>query len=140
MDSLRLIIRTPEKDVLEQECAKIIAHGEAGYFTLLPRHTRFMSTLHISRIVIEPIGKSKRPEKEITFFIGGGILYVEKNKVLILTRSSEHEADIDSTRALEAKERAEKRLQEDKEKVDLDRALAALERASARLSIVQGRA
>jgi F-type H+-transporting ATPase subunit epsilon len=56
----------------------------------------------------------------------------------VLAESAEKTDDIDVQRALKAKERAEKRIQEalaGQEKVDLARARAALSRALARLKL-----
>jgi F-type H+-transporting ATPase subunit epsilon len=72
--------------------------------------------------------------------ISGGFCEVSQNKITFLVESAERGHEIDVDRALRAKERAEKRLLQDRgqqEKIDRTRAEAALQRALARLRIAE---
>jgi F-type H+-transporting ATPase subunit epsilon len=75
------------------------------------------------------------------FALGGGILDVQKDHVLILADSFESKEEIDRERALEAKQRAEELLKKAKENplssnVDIKRANLALKRAMNRLTLL----
>ncbi|MCI2068420.1 MAG: ATP synthase F1 subunit epsilon [Bacilli bacterium] len=73
------------------------------------------------------------------FAIGGGILNVQKDRVLILADSFEAKENIDKTRAEEAKARAEALLEKAKtdpdSNIDIKRAELSLKRAINRLSL-----
>jgi F-type H+-transporting ATPase subunit epsilon len=71
--------------------------------------------------------------------VTGGFLEVRPDKVTILAQAAEKAEDIDVARALEAKQRAEQRLQEGKQaNVDFKRAELALRRALNRINLVKG--
>lgn len=68
--------------------------------------------------------------------LGGGILHITKNEVIILADSFEHKKEIDVNRAENAKIRAEKRLENKKdENIDIRRAEIALKKALNRIKI-----
>ena len=82
----------------------------------------------------------KKDGNEMELMISGGFCEVSNNKITFLVESAERGHEIDVDRALQAKERAEKRLLQTKEqlaKIDRTRAEAALQRALARLKIAQ---
>jgi len=70
------------------------------------------------------------------FATSGGFAEVLTDTVTVLAETAEAATEIDVKRAMEAKARAERRLQE-KVGWDLDRARAALMRALNRLSVAQ---
>ena len=63
-----------------------------------------------------------------------GVLQFSENEATILTDIAEVSADIDLVRANAAKERAQSRLQAQKDKIDVLRAELALAKAIARIS------
>jgi F-type H+-transporting ATPase subunit epsilon len=68
--------------------------------------------------------------------VSGGFSEVSNNKITFLVESAEYGHDIDVDRAMQAKERAEKRLaqaQSQSETINRTRAEAALQRALARV-------
>ena len=71
--------------------------------------------------------------------VTGGFLEVRPDQVTILAQAAEKSVDIDVERALEAKERAEQRLNESKQaSVDFKRAELALRRAVNRIKVSKG--
>ncbi len=69
--------------------------------------------------------------------IGGGILEVSDEKVVLLAESAELPEEIDVTRAKEAKQRAEKRLNSPNDGIDVKKAEVALRRAINRLEVAE---
>ena len=69
------------------------------------------------------------------YAIAGGTLFVTESECKIITSAIENEAEIDYSRAQNAKERAEKRLLNKNEDIDIKRAEVALKRAINRLSL-----
>ena len=72
--------------------------------------------------------------------VTGGLLEVRPEAVTILAQAAETAEHIDVNRALKAKERAEARLQEQKQgNVDFKRAELALQRAVNRITVSKGK-
>ena len=69
----------------------------------------------------------------------GGFADVNNDVLTVLAESAEMAQDIDTARAMAAKERAEKRIADHAEQIDAARAEAALHRALIRLQVSQQR-
>ena len=72
------------------------------------------------------------------FAAGSGLINVRKDKTIILLSSIERVDEIDLNRALEAKKRAEERIERSKNgeaKIDIARAESALARATNRIRV-----
>lgn len=102
--------------------------GQRGIY---PRHTPFVTMLQVGKMSY--VFQNERYE----YAIAGGIIYFEKNQAKILTDAIESKDEIDIERAKKAKERAEKRLKD--EKMDYHRAELALQKALNRITIKGGK-
>lgn len=125
---IRCRIITPNG--LYKECDTKILNvvSTSGQMGILPRHIPVVTMLKISKMALEE--ESGREE----YTIAGGMLYFKDDEATILVDAIENVKDIDKERAEKAKERAERRLSEQKEIVDTARAEAALQRALNRLN------
>ena len=128
--AIHLEIVTPDKVVLSKQAAYVSVPGVAGIFGVLPNHAPLLAGLDIGCLSYDDEDKEKH-----YLFVGGGFTEVSNNKITVLAESAEPAEDIDESRALEAKHRAETRLKEKIDFVDLDRAQAALKRSIARLAV-----
>ena len=108
-----------------------VCPGVEGEFGVLPQHVSLLSALKIGGLRYRADGKDE------VVFISGGFADVNNNVLTVLAESAELAADIDTARAMAAKERAEKRLAEHSDKVDVTRAEASLQRAVMRLQLAQ---
>jgi len=98
----------------------------------MANHTAFLSSLKIGELRYTKDGTTVR------LAVNGGFCEISNNRMSVLTESAEVSTEIDVERALRAKERAERRIQEaqtSREKIDLARAQAALSRALTRLRV-----
>ena len=128
MKEFSLEIITPSKTVFTGEVTSITVPGVKGEFQVLLNHAPLMSNLEVGRIkLVDSDGK------ETFYIIGGGVVEVLHNKVLVLANSLEKPEDIDKTRAEKAAERAKKRLAERSQGIDIERAEIALARAMNRM-------
>ena len=133
-EKIHLEVVTPKGAIVSEEVDIITAPGFAGEFGVLANHAPFLSTIKVGSL------HYKKDGDEVELMISGGFCEVSNNKITFLVESAEHGHEIDIDRALQAKERAEKRLaqaREQQEKFDRTRAEAALQRALARLKIAQ---
>jgi F-type H+-transporting ATPase subunit epsilon len=133
-EKISLEVVTPKGAIVSEEVDIVTAPGFAGEFGVLANHAPFLSTIKIGTL------HYKKDGTEEELMVSGGFCEVSNNKITFLVESAEHGHEIDVDRALQAKERAEKRLlqaREQQEKIDRTRAEAAMQRALARLKIAQ---
>jgi len=133
-EKINLEVVTPKGAIVSEEVDIVTAPGFAGEFGVLANHAPFLSTIKIGTL------RYKKDGTELELMVSGGFCEVSNNKITFLVESAELGHEIDVDRALQAKERAEKRLlqaREQQENFDRARAEAALQRALARLRIAQ---
>ena len=129
-DKIQLEVVTPSGPVVSEAVDIVTAPGSDGEFGVLAGHAPFLSTIKIG-VMTYKIGAVST-----AVMVSGGFCEVSNNKITFLVEAAEKGTDIDVTRALKAKERAEERLQEavqKKEGISHIRAQVALQRAMARL-------
>ncbi len=131
-EKIQLEIVTPTGPVVSEAVDIVTAPGTDGDFGVLAGHAPLLSTIKIGNL------EYKNDNQTQTIMVNGGFCEVSNNKITFLVESAERGEDIDTERALRAKERAEKRLaeaQRQQETLDVARAEAALQRAMARLKV-----
>ncbi|MCX7886129.1 MAG: ATP synthase F1 subunit epsilon [Verrucomicrobiae bacterium] len=127
--TFQLEILTPQRIAFRAPVRFVIAQGTEGVFEVLPGHAPFVFALHPGPLRVRtPDGRDQH------WAVGGGFLWVDGNTVTVLAHSAERPEEIDTTRAEQARRRAEWRLQHP-QGVDMPRAKAALQRALARLKV-----
>lgn len=127
MSNLLLEIVTPERQVYAQVVNMLIVKGVEGEMGILPNHIPLVTPLKIAPVI------AKIGNKEELIAVNGGFMEVRKDKVVILAESAELPGDIDLERAIAAKDRAEKRMNANKDEVDFRRAEIALQKAINRI-------
>jgi F-type H+-transporting ATPase subunit epsilon len=129
---LLLEIVTPDRQVLSRLVDAVSASGIEGDFCVLPRHIPFLTSLRVGSLSYRLAGALHY------VYVGGGFAEVTGARVLVLAEVAELPEEIDVTRAMKARERAEARLRAQlQEEVDFARARSALQRAISRLKIHQ---
>ena len=106
----------------------VICKTKDGELGVLPGHIPLVAPLDIG------VARLKKNDDTEKVAITGGFMEVRPDKVTIIAQAAEKAADIDVARAIEAKERAERRLRMKQENVDYHRAELSLKRALNRLS------
>jgi F-type H+-transporting ATPase subunit epsilon len=114
--------------LLDEEVDEVTAPGELGEFGVLPNHIAFLSTLVPGEI------SYKQDGSKITLVVSGGYAEVLDNVMTVLAPAAEFASEIDTAKAQQAKERAEKQLAElSREDKDWEMTEAALQWALVRL-------
>lgn len=129
-EQIRLEVVTPTGAVVDDDVDIVNAPGYGGDFGVLANHAPFLSTIKIGTLTYE------KDKQRKVLMVSGGFCEVSNNKITFLVESAEFGSDIDVDRAMQAKERAEKRLAKASthdENLNITRAEAALQRAIARL-------
>ncbi len=133
-NQILLEVVTPSKLVVSEEVDIATAPGADGAFGVMANHAPLLSTLKVGEM------KYSKGNETVRMAISGGFCEVSNNKMTVLAEAAERAEEIDVERALRAKERAERRLQEaqsHREKIDIARAQAALTRALVRLAVAK---
>lgn len=128
--TFHLNVVAPFGQVLSKDIQFVVVPGEDGEIGILGNHSPLIAGLQAGVINYTQDGKVYKVA------VSGGFMEVVNNKVTILANTAEDAEAIDVDRALAAKERAEKRLQDKTPDVDVLRAEMALKRAVARLKTV----
>lgn len=130
MKTIKVSVVTPDGPVYESDVEMVSTKAGSGELGILPGHIPMVAPLQIGAVRLKNGGKIDMVA------VSGGFLEVRPDKVTILAQSAEESSEIDLDRALRAKERAEKRLQEQKrENIDYHRAELALQRAMNRVNV-----
>ena len=99
--TIRCEIVSQDRTVFQGDVDIVILPGAAGEMGILPHHAPVLAILKYGVIKVRHNGK------EELFTVAGGMAEVQPNIVTILADAAENVEDIDITRALAAKKRAE---------------------------------
>lgn len=133
-DKVLLKLVTPSRLVLEQEVDEVTLPGSLGELGVLPDHITFLTTLDAGEMSYKAGGE------RVSLALSGGYAEVLDNELTILADAAEYAHEIDLARALSAKEKAEKTMEqsnpEDEEfltaEIDHRRALVRIQVARSR--------
>lgn len=124
-----LEIVTPNRLFFSEDVEMVVVRGLEGDLAILKGRAPVTTPLKIGKIRIFQNGVEK-----IAAVVDGYISVID-DKATIVTEAAEWPNEIDIERAEAAKERAEKRIKDQKENIDVDRAELALKRALNRLEV-----
>lgn len=96
---MRLLLVTPERQLLDTDIEEVYAPGVLGQFGVLPEHVNFLTALGT--------GELRYRTKGVDHYVAvsGGILEVLDDLVTVLADSAEFAEEIDVARARQAEER-----------------------------------
>ncbi|HMQ51606.1 MAG TPA: F0F1 ATP synthase subunit epsilon [Anaerolineae bacterium] len=135
MADLHLEIVTIEGKVFDDHVNMVVAPGVEGVMGILPRHAPLLTRLNFGELQIRKSG-----QEDIFFAIGGGVMEVQPNHVIVLADSAEQAEEIDLARAEAARQRAQERLAQAKSgEIDFSQAESSLRRSVARIKVAQRR-
>ena len=132
MSTIEVHIVSAEKEIFSGEVNAVFASAEMGEVGIFPQHAPFLSSLKPGEVRVQIEGQ---PDER--FFVSGGIIEVQPQVVTILSDTAERGADLDETKAQEAKQRAEDALQTQLSDVDAAKAMAELTAAAAQLRMIE---
>jgi F-type H+-transporting ATPase subunit epsilon len=134
MSNFTLDIVTPERVIYSGQVDAVIAPGIEGELGILPHHCPLITLLQPGEINVKKSGE------EILIAVAGGFLEVRPDRIIILADVADRGDEVDSLKAEEAKQQAEKELRENQVSVvDKAKAEAALRHAINCLKIVEKR-
>lgn len=131
--TLRVDIVSAEKSLYSGTAEVVIAPGERGELGIYPRHTPLLTTLKPGTVRI----KVPNQTEEELVYVSGGILEVQPHVVTVLSDTAIRGADLDETKALEAKHAAEASMKNKAGTLDYAQAQIELVQAVAQLATIK---
>ena len=129
-DKIRLRVVTPSRLLLDDVVDEVTAPGALGEFGVLPDHIAFLTLLVPGEM------SYKEGTARHYLAVSGGYAEVLENVMTVLAPAAEFAGEINTDRARQAKESAEKRMIElNYEDKEFNSAAAALQWANARLQV-----
>ena len=129
--TLHLEVITPDAAVLHEDVDFVLVRALDGDLGIMPNHAPLIASLSIWPLCYDKGGK----RQYVT--VASGFLEVHDNTVTVITPALEKPEDIDVDRAKSAEKRAEDRLAAHAADIDTTRAEAALQRALRRLDVAE---
>ncbi len=126
-----LHIATPDKQFYHSNIESLVLTTTDGEMGVLAYHTPMVAVLVPAPLRMLPEGETEWKEAAVT----GGFARITHGEVMIFADTAEWPEDIEESRALRAKQRAEERLQDKTNEVEYLHSRVALERAVARLNV-----
>jgi len=130
--SVNLNVVSAENSLFSGNIESLQITGSEGELGIMPGHTPLLTSLKpgMARIV-------KEGGDEEVIYLSGGMLEVQPNQVTVLADVAIRGGDLDEEAALQAKERAEKHLNDHGSDIDYAEAASELARAVAQLRVIQ---
>jgi F-type H+-transporting ATPase subunit epsilon len=130
--TIQVDIVSAEGEIFSGPATMVFAPASEGDLGIYPRHAPLLTLLKAGEVRVQP---PEGPQQ--SFFVGGGALEVQPNKVTVLADTAIRAHDIDEAAALAAKQRAEDALRDRPGNLTQAEALAELARAAALLKFAQ---
>ncbi len=121
-----------EEEIFSGTAEMLFAPGAMGELGIMARHTPLLTPLKPGELRIRLEGG-----EEQSIYVSGGMLEIQPHVVTVLSDTAVRAKDLDEAAALEAKERAEKALQDKQADIDYALAEAELAEAIAQLQTIQ---
>ncbi|MGV8145808.1 MAG: ATP synthase F1 subunit epsilon [Alkaliphilus sp.] len=127
----RLQVITPNRIFLDEEVEKAVIRTTQGDIAVLHDHIALVAPLKIGQFTVINSNNKRFAT------LAGGFIHVDLDKTVVITEAAEWQEEIDIERAVEAKKRAEERLEERRLEVDTLRAEMSLQRAMNRIDLAE---
>jgi F-type H+-transporting ATPase subunit epsilon len=131
-NTIHVDIVSAEGQIFSGEASMVFVPGSQGDLGIAPRHAPLLTTLKAGEIRVQSEGA-----EEQSFYVGGGSLEVQPNRVTVLADTAARAKDLDEAAALAAKQRAEDAVRQRTDKMDIAEAQAELARAVAQLRAIE---
>lgn len=125
-------IVSAESEIYSGVVTMIYAPAEMGEVGIAPRHAPLVTRLKPGEVRVQT-----EDGEQQHIYVSGGILEVQPHIVTILADTATRAADLDEAAALQARERAEKAMQDKTDAVDYARAQREFAEAAAQLQSIE---
>jgi F-type H+-transporting ATPase subunit epsilon len=131
--TMHVDVVSAEEEIFSGPATMLFAPGAMGDLGILPRHAPLLTRIKPGEVRIQ----TPDSDEEQVIYVSGGMLEIQPAAVTILADTATRAHDLDEAAAIEAKERAEKILKDQKDDVDYAAATAELAEAMAQIQAIQ---
>jgi F-type H+-transporting ATPase subunit epsilon len=131
-DSIQVDIVSAEGEIFSGPASMVFVPASEGEIGVTPRHAPLLTLLKPGEVRVQSADGT-----ELSFYVGGGALEVQPNKVTVLADTAARASDLDEAAAIAARARAEEALSGKIDRIEQAEALAELARAAAQLALIQ---
>ncbi len=132
--TMHVDVVSAEEEIFSGPATMLFAPGAMGDLGIMPRHAPLLTRIKPGEVRIQTANSD---EEEQVIYVSGGMLEIQPGAVTVLADTATRAHDIDEAAAIEAKERAEKILGDQKDDIDYAAASAELAEAMAQIQAVQ---
>lgn len=129
---LHLDVVSAEGEMYAGDADMVFVAAEMGEVGIAPRHAPLLTRIRPGALRVQ---RANQPEE--TFFVSGGVLEIQPQRVTVLADTAERAEDLDRAAAEQARQRAQQAIEEDGEHVDLANAQRELAEAEARMTLIE---
>jgi F-type H+-transporting ATPase subunit epsilon len=131
-NTIHVDIVSAEGEIFSGAASMVFAPASQGELGVAPRHAPLLTMLKPGEVRVQtPDGQEQQ------FFIGGGALEVQPNKVTVLADTALRARDLDESAALAAKQRAEDALRGATDKIEQAEAMKEIVRMAEQIKMIQ---
>lgn len=130
--TIHVDIVSAEGEIFSGDARMVFAPASQGEVGITPRHAALLTLLKPGEVRVQTLDG-----QEQLFYVGGGALEIQPNRVTVLADTALRARDIDESAALAAKQRAEEALRDKSASISQAEALAELARVAAQLKLLQ---
>ena len=131
-NTVHVDIVSAEGEIFSGAASMVFAPGTDGELGIAPRHAPLLTLLKAGEVRVQtPDGQEQQ------FFIGGGALEIQPNKVTVLADTALRAKDLDEAAALAAKQRAEDAIRNTTDKLEQAEAMKELVRMNEQIKMIQ---
>lgn len=130
--TMHVDVVSAEEEIFSGPATMLFAPGVMGDLGIMPRHAPLLTRIKPGEVRIQ----TPESDEEQVIYVSGGMLEIQPQAVTVLADTATRAHDIDEAAAIEAKERAEKLLEDQKDDVDYAAASAELAEAMAQLQAI----
>ncbi|BBB23340.1 F0F1-type ATP synthase subunit epsilon [Abyssogena phaseoliformis symbiont OG214] len=130
MPTIHVDVVSATESLYSGEALRVFAPTSTGELGIYPKHTALLSTLKPGEVRVET-------DKGIeSIYVSGGIIEVQPDVVTIFSDTAIRASDLDESKALEAKQRAQEAMENATESQDISATQAALAESIAQLQMI----
>jgi F-type H+-transporting ATPase subunit epsilon len=131
-NTIHVDIVSAEGEIFSGAASMVFAPGSQGELGIAPRHAPLLTMLKAGEVRVQTAEGGEQH-----FFVGGGALEVQPNKVTVLADTALRAKDLDENAALAAKQRAEEALAKATDRVEHAEAMKEIVRMAEQVKMIQ---
>jgi F-type H+-transporting ATPase subunit epsilon len=130
--TIHVDIVSAEGEIFSGAATMVFAPASQGDLGIAPKHAPLLTLLKAGEVRVQtPDGQEQQ------FFVGGGAIEIQPNKVTVLADTALRARDLDEAAALAAKQRAEETLRGATDKIEQAEAMKEIVRMAEQVKMIQ---